>query len=163
MYVFQVATPFSTGTGIYLPQYDLIVTNEHVVRDSASVVIGGEGTDEQLAPVIYLDAYYDLAFLRLHEGPAQPPLSLSQQPPVLGQVVTSLGQHFGEHRRETAGAVTKESFLRHGIAFFIHDARQGSTQSGSGVYGEDGRLLGLNMVDAPENEGGTLALPAVTL
>ncbi|WP_116105013.1 trypsin-like peptidase domain-containing protein [Lewinella sp. IMCC34191] len=163
MYVFQVATPFSTGTGIYLPQHDLIVTNEHVVRDSASVVIGGEGTEEQLAPVIYLDPYYDLAFLRLREPAGQPPLRLATRMPVVGEAVTSLGQHFGEHRREASGTVTRESYLRHGISYFVHDARQGSSQSGSGAYGGEGRLLGINMMDAPENDGGTLALPATVL
>ncbi|MEO0734888.1 MAG: S1C family serine protease, partial [Bacteroidota bacterium] len=61
-YVFQVATPFSTGTGVYLPRPGLIVTNEHVVRDNATVVIGSENEEEQLARVVYLDSYYDLAF-----------------------------------------------------------------------------------------------------
>ncbi|PPK85946.1 serine protease Do [Neolewinella xylanilytica] len=163
MYVFQVATPFSTGTGIYLPQYKLIVTNEHVVRDSASVVIGGEGAAEQLAPVIYLDPYYDLAFLRLQESNELPPLPLAAHLPGVGQTVTAMGQHFGEHRREATGRVVEDSFLRHGIAFFVHDARQGSTQSGSGAYGVGGELLGINMLDAPDDEGRTLALPATVL
>ena len=30
--VIQIATPYSTGTGFYLMDYNLIVTNEHVVR-----------------------------------------------------------------------------------------------------------------------------------
>ncbi len=51
-YVFQVATPFSTGTGVYLPDHGLVVTNEHLVRDNSTVVIGSETSAEQLAKVV---------------------------------------------------------------------------------------------------------------
>ena len=30
--VVQIATPYSLGTGFYLSEHDLIVTNEHVIR-----------------------------------------------------------------------------------------------------------------------------------
>ena len=163
MYVFQVATPFSTGTGIHLPQHGLIVTNEHVVRDSASVVVGREGVAEQLAPVVYLDPYYDLAFLRLDAGGNPEPIALALRRPARGEAVTSIGQHFGEHRREDRGQVTGENLLRHGIDFFVHDAVMGGTQSGSGVYTESGELLGVNMFDAPDEPGHSMALPSVTL
>ena len=163
MYVFQVATPFSTGTGIHLPQHGLIVTNEHVVRDSASVVVGREGVAEQLAPVVYLDPYYDLAFLRIDAGGDPEPIVLAPRRPKRGEAVTSIGQHFGEHRRAEAGQVTEENYLRHGMDFFVHDAVKGGTQSGSGVYTESGELVGVNMFDAPDDPGHSLALPSVTL
>ena len=41
--VIQIATPYSTGTGFYLSEFDLIVTNEHVIRDNKEVIIDGEG------------------------------------------------------------------------------------------------------------------------
>ncbi|MBK8450582.1 MAG: hypothetical protein IPL42_11375 [Saprospiraceae bacterium] len=41
--VIQIATPFSVGTGFYLKDYDLIITNEHVVRNNKDVVIEGKG------------------------------------------------------------------------------------------------------------------------
>ena len=163
MHVIQVATPFSTGTGFSLPQHGLIVTNEHVVRDSASVVVGGRDLEEQLAPVVYLDPYYDLAFLRLPADADMPPLRLELLCPAEGTPLTSIGQHFGEHRREAQGRVVHDDVVRNGIQYFVHDARTGSTQSGSGVYAADGALLGINMMDAPDIEGGSLALPAATL
>ena len=90
-------------------------------------------------------------------------LALATDRPTAGQPVTAMGQHFGEHRREATGRVVEESYLRHGISFFVHDASQGSTQSGSGAYGAEGELLGINMLDAPDDHGRTLALPATTL
>jgi len=32
--IVQIATPYSTGTGFYLKNANLIVTNEHVIRDN---------------------------------------------------------------------------------------------------------------------------------
>jgi len=39
--VVQIATPFSLGTGFYLGEYNLIVTNEHVIRGNENVVVNG--------------------------------------------------------------------------------------------------------------------------
>ena len=163
MYVFQVATPFSIGTGIYLPGPGLIVTNEHVVRDSAAVVVGREGVTEQLAPVVYLDAYYDLAFLRLREPIDRADLVIAEAAPPLGTPVSSVGQHFGEHRRTAHGTLLAAHYAHHGISYLLHDARDAQTLSGSGLYDAAGRLLGINMQNAPEGDGNSLALPAVTL
>ena len=61
--IVQIATPYNMGTGFYLPERDLIITNEHVVRDNCDVVIEGELIKKQIVRVIYLDMKYDLAFL----------------------------------------------------------------------------------------------------
>ena len=39
--VVQIATPYSLGTGFYLSEHDLIVTNEHVIRGNEQVVLNG--------------------------------------------------------------------------------------------------------------------------
>jgi len=62
--VIQIATPYSKGTGFYIHKYDLIVTNEHVVRDNREVVVDGKHFARQLVEVLYLDEIYDLAFLK---------------------------------------------------------------------------------------------------
>ena len=40
--VIQIATQTGTGTGFYVKDYDLIVTNQHVVKDSPEVTIAGK-------------------------------------------------------------------------------------------------------------------------
>ena len=62
--VIQIATPYSTGTGFFLKKYDLIITNEHVVRDNVEVVIDGKKFEKQLTKVLFVDPKYDLAFLQ---------------------------------------------------------------------------------------------------
>lgn len=73
----QVATQFSTGTGLYLPEYRLVVTSEHVVSGTASVVISDTSMADRLATIVYLDQVHDLALLRTHEE-----LQLPQPSPV---------------------------------------------------------------------------------
>jgi len=61
--VVQIATKSGTGTGFYLRDYDLIITNNHVVGDSRKVTVKGRSFDKRLAPVVFSDSKYDLAFL----------------------------------------------------------------------------------------------------
>ena len=59
----QIATPYSTGTGFYLKEHRIIVTNEHVIRGNRQVVIDGISIKKQLVNVLFTDSKYDLAFL----------------------------------------------------------------------------------------------------
>ena len=162
-YVFQVATPFSTGTGVYLPAHGLVVTNEHVVRDNATVVIGSEKEAEQLATVVYLDSYYDLAFLRPATSFELPALRLAKELPTVGEPVTAIGQHFGHPIRISDGEVLESEHEHHGIPFIMHNALQEAAHSGGPLFTSDGTLSGINMYDLHEGKGRALSLPATTL
>src|ERR1043165_1755154 len=61
--VVQIATKTGTGTGFYLPAYDLIVTNNHVVKDVRQATIKGRTFGKQLSRVVFTDSRYDIAFL----------------------------------------------------------------------------------------------------
>jgi len=162
-YVFQVATPFSTGTGVYLPAVDLLVTNEHVVRDNATVVVGSEKESEQLAQVVYLDAYYDLAFLKPEKPFDLPPLRITEEAPPVGADIIAIGQHFGHPLRVSKGKVLELGYLRHGIDFIMHDALQEAAHSGGPLFTPAGELAGINMYDIQEGKGRALSLPVSRL
>lgn len=161
--VFQVATPFSTGTGVYLPDHGLVVTNEHVVRDNATVVISNELISEQLAKVVYLDAYYDLAFLEPDSNLKLPPLPLATTPPAMGEAVTAIGQQFGHPLRVSNGKVLALEHEHHGINFIMHDAWQEAAHSGGPLYNTAEELIGINMYDIQEGKGRALSLPAAVV
>ena len=61
--IIQIATQTATGTGFYVKEFDLIVTNEHVVGDNAEVTISGKLFQKALSRVWYTDRKHDLAFL----------------------------------------------------------------------------------------------------
>lgn len=62
--IIQIATAGGTGTGFYVKEYDLIVTNAHVVAEEAEVTIAGKAFDKALSRVWYTDRKHDLAFYR---------------------------------------------------------------------------------------------------
>jgi serine protease Do len=53
--IIQIATTGGTGTGFYLKEFDLIVTNDHVVAENAEVTIAGKAFDKALSRVWYTD------------------------------------------------------------------------------------------------------------
>src|SRR3982750_1019715 len=61
--IIQIATSSGTGTGFYVKEFDLIVTNAHVVSDNAEVTIAGKAFDKAMSRVWYTDRKHDLAFL----------------------------------------------------------------------------------------------------
>jgi serine protease Do len=74
--VIQIATQSGTGTGFYLRQYDLIVTNEHVVSGLPEVSIKGKTFEKTLSRVWYTDRKHDLAFLQPPAGVPLPEIEL---------------------------------------------------------------------------------------
>ncbi|MEM9888967.1 MAG: trypsin-like peptidase domain-containing protein, partial [Bacteroidota bacterium] len=62
--IVQIATSYSKeGTGFYWKKYDLIVTNEHIVRDHQEVIIEAQGVARQMVKVLFIDQKNDIAFL----------------------------------------------------------------------------------------------------
>ncbi|MEL6143539.1 MAG: serine protease, partial [Bacteroidota bacterium] len=162
-FVLQIATPFSTGTGCYLPQFNLVVTNEHIVRDNPTVLVAGKGMEKQLMKVVYLDAYYDLAFLRPESPLAAGQLNLQPVLPTVGDTVMALGHNYGQRRQESTGEVTDPQRVLHDINYIQHTARLESAQSGGPLIGAQGELLGVNMYDIDEGHQLALSLPAKIL
>jgi serine protease Do len=161
-YLVQVATPFAAGTGLRTGKGGMIVTNAHVVGDNASIIVGGSGMEEQLARVIYLDTFHDLAFLRVDGMEDLPPLPFAEEVAGKGDALTLEWQLFGQRPRSLSGE-TVGLFHHHHQDLLTHDAREGRTVAGGALFGEGGKLLGLNMLDHPEREAYSLALPAPAL
>ena len=61
--IIQIATQTSTGTGFYVKEFDLIITNEHVIGKNAELTIQGRLFEKRLARVWYTYKKHDLAFL----------------------------------------------------------------------------------------------------
>ena len=65
--IIQIATQTSTGTGFYVKEFDLIVTNEHVVAKNAEITMACRLFDKRLGRVLYTDKKHDLAFIQAPE------------------------------------------------------------------------------------------------
>ena len=95
--IVQIATPNSTGTGFYLRDQGVVVTNNHVVEGHRAVVIEGTKFKKQLARVRYTDQKYDLAFLDAPTSEEEMPVvRLATEKTIRERdKVTAIGHPFG--------------------------------------------------------------------
>lgn len=143
--IIQIATPYSVGTGFYLAAYDLIVTNEHVIRDNREVVIDGELFDRQLVEVLYLDELHDLAFLRAPRKHELPSVSLRSDSDLqVGEIVLSLGYPFGQNYQSKEGKIDSIGYEEDEISFYEHSALLSPGNSGGPLFDPEGYLVGVN-------------------
>jgi serine protease Do len=140
----QIATPYSTGTGFYLQDYHLIVTNEHVVRGNRQVVIDGSRLKKQLVTVMYTDPKYDLAFLEAPEE-ALPKVQLMEPAPLHeGDQVIAIGHPFGLKLSATNGIISSLQHQVGDLQYIQHDAALNPGNSGGPLINASGKIAGVN-------------------
>ncbi len=162
--VIEIATPYSTGTGFYLKGPNLIVTNEHVVRDNREVVIHGVKVEKQLAQVLFTDIKHDLAFLEAPSGTDMPEIFLSGTPePGEGETVIAVGHPFGLKISATQGIISNVGHEMNDVAYLQHDAALNPGNSGGPLIGSDGAVVGINTFILRESGTIGFALPATIL
>lgn len=163
--VVQIATKSGTGTGFYLHDYNLIVTNYHVVRDNPFVTIKGHGLNKRLAQVVFSDEKYDLAFLL-------PPPEMKLHPPVKlgdsitlkdGDMVLAIGHPYGLNYTATQGVVSRVNRIQQGLNYIQIDAAINPGNSGGPLVDDRGEVVGVNtfIIKGGDNLG--FALPVTYL
>lgn len=144
--IVQIATPYSTGTGFYLKNRGLIVTNQHVVEGNRAVIIEGARFKKQLATVRYSDPKYDLAFL---DGPANghdlPEVRLGVHKPLRERdPVTAIGHPFGLKFSVKNGIISSAREVMNNIPYLHIDAALNPGNSGGPLVDQDGDVVGIN-------------------
>ena len=158
--VVQIATPFSLGTGFYLGRYDLIVTNAHVVKDNQSVVVNGQGFDEQLVLVMFIDEFLDIAFLDGSQIKIDHHAKVDQAAPInIGDEVIAIGHPFGLKFSFTKGIVSNPSVLRNELNFIQHDAALNPGNSGGPLVNSRGEIVGVNTFTIVQGNSIGFSLP----
>lgn len=142
--VIQIATPFSTGTGFYLKEPNLIVTNNHVVDGNREVTIEGVGLPRQISRVLYNDVKFDLAFLEMpHESPV-PEVHVNPTIVKEGERVTAIGHPFGLKYSFTQGIVSNPRHIHNNVDYIQHDAALNPGNSGGPLINTEGEVIGVN-------------------
>jgi serine protease Do len=135
--IVQVSTPQCIGNGLVLPDYNLIVTNLHLVDGSPEVVISSKSNPPILAQVEYTDEIYDLAFIALPTSISARSLSLTNQPLVENQPV------FTYTNAQQSGKITNTASTFYGINHIQTDIAIATDYSGSPLVNEIGEVIGL--------------------
>ncbi|MBK6937383.1 MAG: trypsin-like peptidase domain-containing protein [Chitinophagaceae bacterium] len=143
--IIQIATPSGTGTGFYVKEFDLIVTNDHVVAESAEVTIAGKAFDKTLSRVWYTDRKHDLAFLEAPPNVELPDVRLGQYEQMKdGDVVVAIGHPFGLNYTATQGVISKVDRIREGLKYIQIDAAINPGNSGGPLVNMSGEIIGVN-------------------
>ena len=144
--VIQIATPYSTGTGFYVSEHDIIITNEHVIRDNKEVVINGAGFSKQIVQVVYIDQKYDLAFLQVPDNHEMPKTTLEDEDAKYaeGDEILAIGHPFGLKYTATKGIISNTVHNLDGIRYLQHDAALNPGNSGGPLIAKTGNILGVN-------------------
>jgi len=159
--VVQIATKTGTGTGFYLVEYDLIVSNYHVVKDNRKVTVKGRTFDKRLARVLFTDEKFDLAFL-------EPPVDMKELPALKlgdysllkdGDTVIAIGHPYGLNYTATQGVISRVDRVQQGLKYIQIDAAINPGNSGGPLIDTNGDVVGVNtfIIKGGDNLG--FALP----
>lgn len=158
--VIQIATPFGSGTGFYLAEYDLIVTNQHVVAGANKVIVTGKKVKKTLSPVVYADTMHDLAFIQLSDPHELPAARLGNPANVReGDEVITIGHPFGLKYTSTQGIISKTKSSYNGLDYLQIDAPINPGNSGGPLINTEGQIIGVNTFVIREGNSLGFALP----
>jgi serine protease Do len=162
--IIQIATTSGTGTGFYVKEFDLIVTNDHVVADNAEVTIAGKAFDKVLSRVWYTDRKHDLAFLEAPKNIELPEIRLGRYEDMKdGDQIVAIGHPYGLNYTATQGVISKVDRIRDGLKFIQIDAAINPGNSGGPLVNNKGEVIGVNsfIIRGGDNLG--FALPVLYL
>lgn len=143
--VIQIATPAGNGTGFYLHDYDMIVTNDHVVDVFPEVTVKGKGFEKFISRVWYTDRKHDLAFVEAPPGHSLPTISLGTYENLKdGDEVVAIGHPYGLSYTATQGVISKVDRIRDGLRYIQIDAAINPGNSGGPLVDQQGNVIGVN-------------------
>ncbi len=159
--IIQIATPQSTGTGFYLKQPNLIVTNNHVVEDNSEVIVEGSLFKKQIVKVLFSDPKHDLAFLAPPTDVELPQITLGQAKLLAqGDSVGAVGHPFGLKYTTTDGIISNLTYVMNDIRYVQHSAAINPGNSGGPLFDKDGEVIGVNTFIIGNSNNIGFALPA---
>jgi serine protease Do len=143
--IIQIATQTGTGTGFYVKEYDVIVTNNHVVDNNTEVTIKGKAFDKIVSRVWYTDKKHDLAFLQPPPATILPDVRLGTYEQMKdGDEIVAIGHPYGLNYTATQGVISKVDRIRDGLKFIQIDAAINPGNSGGPLVNDKGEIIGVN-------------------
>ena len=157
--IIQIETPLASGSGFYLKEHELILTNSHVVTGLKKVVISSNDLKRREATVVYDDPKYDLAFIRTEKLNVKTPLGLSETSVHDGDKVVAIGHPYGLNYTATEGIVSKAARLQGELEYIQIDAAINPGNSGGPLLNDSGEVVGVNTFIIQNSNNLGFALP----
>ena len=158
--VFKINTSSGSGTGFYLKNQGILVTNYHVIEGNHQVAIENQTKDRFLAKVIFVNPDDDLAFLLPEQEFDTPILDLENGADLTsGNKVYVLGYPFGLPYTITEGIVSNVRQLMEGRHYIQTDAAVNPGNSGGPVVNQNGALVGVTTAKFTNADNVGFAIP----
>lgn len=158
-----------SGSGFIVDPKGYIVTNDHVVRGAAEIIVKMKGGKKYEATLVGRDSLTDLALLKVDAGKDLPHVTFSKKPtPKVGDWVVTIGNPFGLGHTVTAGIVSAHhrSIGQGPYDDFIQiDAPINRGNSGGPAFSTNGDVIGVNTAIFSPTGGSVgigFAIPAST-
>ena len=144
--IYKVNHAGGCGSCFYLKQYDLFVTNYHVVEGFRQVAIQDNDKNSFLARVVMVNSVLDIALLSVEgDFSALPDIRLSELKEVaIGQKINVAGYPFGMPFTVTEGTVSSPRQLINNSYYIQTDAAINQGNSGGALVNAAGELIGIN-------------------
>ncbi|OQY02045.1 MAG: hypothetical protein B6I20_07255 [Bacteroidetes bacterium 4572_117] len=156
--IIRIAGPWGRGTGFYLSDYKLIVTNLHITGKAKQMVISGAYFPKTITRLLYSDPIHDLAFIAAPESVLLTGLILANTDSlIVGDKITTIGHSHGSNFNARKNTVTKIQRSKTGQELIYIDAKTNNENFGGALVNENNELVGINCFADDKNGG--IALP----
>ena len=159
--VVKINTSKGSGSGFYLRNNDIIVTNHNVVAGQRAVALETRDMEKLKAIVLQVNPLLDLAFLKPVHSLSVPMLSFLTLNHVENRdKVLVLGYPLGLPFTVTEGIISSNRQLLDGKYYIQTDAAVNPGNSGGPMITPDGQVIGITTCKFAKAENMGFALPA---
>lgn len=163
--IFKVNHAGGSGSCFYLKQYNLFVTNYHVVEGYREVGLQDNDKNSYLAKVILVNPLRDIALLAAEEDfSSLPEIKLSEVPETtIGQKINVAGYPYGMPFSVTEGTVSSPKQLM-GTNYFIQtDAAVNPGNSGGPMFNDQQELIAITVSKIKDADNMGFGIPVSSL
>jgi len=154
----------NVGSGVILNSKGYVLTNHHVIKDIAKIVVRMSGGNDHFAKLIGTDPLTDLAVLKFTTFRRVPfPAFAQSQNMGVGDWVMAIGNPYGLEGTVTVGVISGMGRSNLGIVnyenFIQTDASINPGNSGGPLINLNGEVIGINTAVAEIGSGVGFAIP----
>lgn len=144
--VFKVTHSGGSGSCFYLKNYDLFVTNYHVVEGFHTVALHDNDRNPYLGRVVLVNPALDIALLAVEgDFTSLPELNLAEKEPLAGNKIYVAGYPYGMPFTITEGSVSSPKQLIDGKYYLQTDAAVNPGNSGGPMLNDNGEVVGVTV------------------
>jgi hypothetical protein len=159
--IIKINTASGSGTGFYVKEYDLIITNYHVVSGYKKVGLEFSDKKTMVGNVMTINPLIDIALVKAEKNLADhlPEVSFYRAEVRNRDKVSVLGFPFGMPFTVTDGIISSTKQILNGQAYIQTDAAVNPGNSGGPVVTFSGEVIGVTTSKFTEADNMGFALP----